>query len=114
MTEGDLDRLTDDGLIELDHEEIVDSRLRRYCRLSDAGEGALQAETERLRRNVDAATTRLRARERWSAQPATTFGLLGPRSHLAAGHEQPRDDPCPQVPEADAGLPCRVPGGTGG
>ena len=32
-----LDRLRDDGLIEVDREEIVDSRLRRYYRLTPEG-----------------------------------------------------------------------------
>jgi len=38
---GALDRLTDDGLVEPDHEEIVDGRLRRYYRLTEAGSAAL-------------------------------------------------------------------------
>ncbi|MEO3747130.1 helix-turn-helix transcriptional regulator [Plantactinospora sp. B5E13] len=56
---GALDRLVEAGLIEVDREEVVDGRLRRYYRLSVAGNATLAAETERLRRNVEAATARL-------------------------------------------------------
>ncbi|MFG3700831.1 PadR family transcriptional regulator [Micromonospora sp. NPDC047620] len=56
---GALDRLVDAGLIETDREEVVDGRLRRYYRLSDTGRATLAGETERLRRNVEAATARL-------------------------------------------------------
>jgi DNA-binding PadR family transcriptional regulator len=54
-----LDRLSCDELLEVDHEEIVDTRLRRYYRLTSAGRKALAAETARLRANVAAATQRL-------------------------------------------------------
>ncbi|GAA4588145.1 DNA-binding PadR family transcriptional regulator [Actinoplanes octamycinicus] len=59
---GALDRLTDAGLVAVDREETVDGRLRRYYRLSDQGTTVLAEETERMRRNVEAATARLRAR----------------------------------------------------
>ncbi|MFF5227723.1 PadR family transcriptional regulator [Dactylosporangium sp. NPDC000521] len=59
---GALDRLADDGLVELDHEEVVDGRARKYYRLTDAGDAALRAETERMRRHVEAATARLAIR----------------------------------------------------
>jgi PadR family transcriptional regulator PadR len=55
-----LDRLTTDGLIELDHEEIVDNRLRRYYRITRDGAQRLAAEADRLRSNAHAALTRLR------------------------------------------------------
>src|SRR5215471_2732887 len=55
---GALDRLADDGLVALDREEIVDGRARKYYRLTDRGDAALRAETERLRRNVEAASAR--------------------------------------------------------
>ena len=58
---GALDRLVDANLVAVDHEEIVDGRLRRYYRLTEPGGALLAAETERMRRNVEAATTRLRA-----------------------------------------------------
>jgi DNA-binding PadR family transcriptional regulator len=58
---GVLDRLREDGLVEIDREEIVSSRLRRYYRLTVSGARALAAESARLRRNADTATSRLRA-----------------------------------------------------
>ena len=58
---GALDRLVDAGLVAVDREETVDGRLRRYYRLTEPGSDVLAAETERMRRNVDAATARLRA-----------------------------------------------------
>lgn len=57
---GALDRLAADGLVRADHEEVVDGRLRRYYRLTDAGARELAAEADRLRRNADAATSRLK------------------------------------------------------
>ncbi|GIH16852.1 PadR family transcriptional regulator [Rugosimonospora africana] len=61
---GALDRLTDDGLVILDREEVVDGRARKYYRLTERGDAALRAETERLRRTVQAATRRLADRAR--------------------------------------------------
>ncbi len=55
-----LDRLSADGLIGVDREEIVDTRLRRYYRLTPAGRSRLAAETARLRANAAAAAKRLR------------------------------------------------------
>ena len=57
---GALDRLTEDGLVEIDREEAVGGRLRRYYRLTDSGTAALAAQVRRLRRNADAAASRLR------------------------------------------------------
>jgi DNA-binding PadR family transcriptional regulator len=57
---GALDRLTEQGLIEPDHEEAVEGRLRRYYRLTDDGTQALAAEIERLQRHTDAARAQLR------------------------------------------------------
>jgi DNA-binding PadR family transcriptional regulator len=59
---GALDRLADQGLIEVDHEEAVDGRLRRYYRLSDSGAGALSTQAGRLRRNARAAEANLSRR----------------------------------------------------
>jgi PadR family transcriptional regulator len=56
-----LERLRADRLIEVDREEVVDSRLRRYYRLTPAGEERLVAEAERLHANASAALSRLRA-----------------------------------------------------
>ncbi|GIG90198.1 PadR family transcriptional regulator [Plantactinospora endophytica] len=73
---GALDRLTDEGLVEPDREEIVGGRLRRYYRLTDTGGTVLAAETERLRRNVEAASRRLRARA-GSAAPGSAATARG-------------------------------------
>ena len=54
-----LDRLRTDGLIEVDREEVVQSRLRRYYRLTAAGEQSLAAETARLRTQAAIAAERL-------------------------------------------------------
>ncbi|MEU4560567.1 helix-turn-helix transcriptional regulator [Actinoplanes sp. NPDC023936] len=58
---GALDRLVDAGWVAVEREETVDGRLRRYYRLTETGGEQLAAETERMRRNVEAATARLRA-----------------------------------------------------
>ena len=54
-----LDRLRADGLIAVDREEIVDSRLRRYYRLTDTGQERLAAEAARLQANALVAMSRL-------------------------------------------------------
>ncbi|MCM0673914.1 PadR family transcriptional regulator [Micromonospora phytophila] len=54
-----LDRLRVDGLIEVDREEVVQSRLRRYYRLTALGAQRLAAEAARLRHNAEAASARL-------------------------------------------------------
>jgi DNA-binding PadR family transcriptional regulator len=74
---GALDRLSDDGLVTLDRQEIVDGRARKYYRLTEQGDVALRAETERLRRTVEAATRRLAERRNVS------------RSHTPAGPHRP-------------------------
>lgn len=56
---GALDRLTEQGLVEVDREEAVDGRLRRYYRLSDAGAAVLRTQIERLRRHAAAAEGQL-------------------------------------------------------
>ena len=63
---GALDRLAGEGLIEFDHEEVVDSRLRRYYRLSSAGAARLAQEAQRSLTQAQTALTRL----------STTTGLL--------------------------------------
>ncbi len=78
---GALDRLSDDGLIELDRQEIVDNRLRRYYRLTAAGDAALRAETERLRRSAQAAAERLRLRD-----AATELRTAPHGAELAGGY----------------------------
>jgi PadR family transcriptional regulator, regulatory protein PadR len=55
-----LDRLDDEGLIEVDREESVDGRVRRYYRLTRPGTTALGAETARLRVGAATATAQLK------------------------------------------------------
>ncbi|MFI1995492.1 PadR family transcriptional regulator [Actinoplanes sp. NPDC020271] len=59
---GALERLTEQGLIEVDREEAVEGRLRRYYRLTVDGTGALTAEIARLDRRASAARSELRQR----------------------------------------------------
>ena len=54
-----LDRLRADGLIDVDREEVVDNRLRRYYRLTPEGGTRLAAEAARLQANAHAAMKRL-------------------------------------------------------
>jgi DNA-binding PadR family transcriptional regulator len=80
---GVLDRLTADGLIVLDREEVQQGRLRRYYRLTDDGVAALDAEAERMAAGAGAAKRRI-AEGRRAAKPAgaapeppTAQGLAG-------------------------------------
>jgi DNA-binding PadR family transcriptional regulator len=57
-----LDRLSGDGLVAVDREEVVDGRLRRYYRLTEPGAARLAAEVEKLQAHTRAARRRLRAR----------------------------------------------------
>lgn len=59
---GVLDRLVADGLVEHDHDEVHEGRLRRYYRPTDRGIACLHAEVQRLNANARAATTVLRGR----------------------------------------------------
>jgi DNA-binding PadR family transcriptional regulator len=54
-----LDRLRADGLIEVDREEVVQTRLRRYYRITAEGARRLAADAARMRRHATAATRRL-------------------------------------------------------
>jgi len=56
-----LERLRTDALVEVDREEIVDGRLRRYYRLTAVGQERLAAEAARLHANALAAMSRLDA-----------------------------------------------------
>jgi DNA-binding PadR family transcriptional regulator len=56
-----LERLRADKLVEVDREEIVDGRLRRYYRLTAVGQERLAAEAARLRANALVAMSRLDA-----------------------------------------------------
>ena len=57
-----LDRLSADGWVAADREEVVDGRLRRYYRLTEPGAARLAAEVDRLQAHTRAARQRLRAR----------------------------------------------------
>jgi DNA-binding PadR family transcriptional regulator len=57
-----LDRLRAEGLLEVDREEIVQSRLRRYYRLTGVGEQRLATESARLREQAAIADRRLGGR----------------------------------------------------
>lgn len=56
---GALDRLAGEGLVEVESEEIVDSRLRRNYRLTAPGAERLEAEATRTRRQAESALRRL-------------------------------------------------------
>ena len=56
-----LDRLREGELVEVDREEVVDGRLRRYYRLTPNGADVLAAEAARLQANAGAALSRLKA-----------------------------------------------------
>src|SRR2546430_15154972 len=55
---GALDRLSDQGLVAADREEVVGGRLRRYYRLTDEGEALLRAEAQRVADNAAEARRR--------------------------------------------------------
>ncbi|MFJ9864116.1 PadR family transcriptional regulator [Streptomyces sp. NPDC101165] len=80
---GVLDRLTADGLIVLDREEVQQGRLRRYYRLTEDGVAALDAEAERMAAGAGAAKRRIAEGRRATApadtapHPPTAPGLAG-------------------------------------
>lgn len=55
-----LDRLTSEGLVAMDREEVVGGRLRRYYRLTDDGSARLAAEVAVMRSQAGTAARRLR------------------------------------------------------
>lgn len=57
-----LDRLGTDGWVDVDREEVVAGRLRRYYRLTELGAERLTTEVERLQAHTRAARQRLRTR----------------------------------------------------
>ena len=80
---GALDRLKNDGLVEVTGEERFEDRLRRYYRLTDAGIAALRQEIDRQERVAQI------ARSGPQARPSSPVGSLGARP-LAAGLPGPR------------------------
>ena len=55
-----LDRLRADGIIDVDREEVVDSRLRRYYKLTPDGIRVLATEATRIQANARVAVSRLK------------------------------------------------------
>ncbi|QAY71844.1 PadR family transcriptional regulator [Xylanimonas protaetiae] len=84
---GNLDRLTAAGLVAPAGESVVDGRLRRYYRITDAGRGAAEAETERLAALAARAQAALRRRAAHGTQGGLAggfaFGLATPAGGLA-------------------------------
>ncbi len=67
-----IDRLVAEGLVEGDHDEVVDGRNRRYYRITDQGATALGVQTERMRMSITASSARLAERKRFGLGPATS------------------------------------------
>lgn len=82
---GAIDRLVAAGLVEVDHEEVVDSRLRRYYRLTSEGGTRLAAEAERAEAQARRALERLGARRRASAAARDGAPARGVPRGLADG-----------------------------
>lgn len=57
-----LDRLVGEGSLVVDHEEVVDGRLRRYYRITGPGLAVLRDEVEHLEANASAARGQLTRR----------------------------------------------------
>ncbi|MCX4686343.1 PadR family transcriptional regulator [Kitasatospora purpeofusca] len=74
---GALDRLLQQGLIEVAAEEIVDGRARRTYALTEGGRGALTTEAERLSAVAEEAQRRLAAIREPSARPAAVRPVAG-------------------------------------
>ncbi|MEU4573789.1 PadR family transcriptional regulator [Nonomuraea sp. ATR24] len=55
---GALDRLAANGVIEVEREEIVNGRKRRYFRITDDGTGLVQAEARRMQQAAAVVTRR--------------------------------------------------------
>ena len=67
---GALDRLVGQGLVEVEREEIVDGRLRRYYRLSHTGADTLAEQAERLGKRSATAQAQLQRRPQFSGGAA--------------------------------------------
>nr|BEK66693.1 hypothetical protein KPHV_39200 [Kitasatospora purpeofusca] len=74
---GALDRLLQQGLIEVAAEEIVDGRARRTYALTEGGRGALTTEAERLSAVAEEAQRRLAAVREPTARPAAVRPAAG-------------------------------------
>jgi PadR family transcriptional regulator, regulatory protein PadR len=62
---GVLDRLSGQGLVRVDGEEIENGRLRRYYALTDSGAETLKVQTERMESAARVARERLARRPRF-------------------------------------------------
>lgn len=62
---GALDRLSGQGLVRVDGEEVENGRLRRYYALTDAGAEALRVQTGRMEAAARVARERLALRPRF-------------------------------------------------
>ena len=84
---GAIDRLVAAELVEVDHEEVVDSRLRRYYRLTTDGGARLAVEAQRAEAQARQALARLAARGGASAARGGASVALGGASvaHGGAG-----------------------------
>ncbi|MDY0811946.1 PadR family transcriptional regulator [Kitasatospora purpeofusca] len=74
---GALDRLLQQGLIEVAAEEIVDGRARRTYALTEGGRGALTTEAQRLSAVAEEAQRRLAAVREPTARPAAVRPVAG-------------------------------------
>lgn len=54
-----IDKLVEGGIVEVDREETVDGRVRRYYRLTKSGESAVTVEAERRAAAAQAALNRI-------------------------------------------------------
>ena len=54
-----IDKLSEAHLVELDREETVDGRVRRYYRLTESGQATVTAEAERRSQAAAAALDRI-------------------------------------------------------
>lgn len=77
-----LDRLRADHVIDVEREEIVDGRLRRYYRLTASGAEVLAAEAARMHANASVAAKRLKNLTVGGAT-AVAIGRTVPRPGLA-------------------------------
>jgi PadR family transcriptional regulator, regulatory protein PadR len=68
-----LERLTEEGLVTPDGDEVVDGRSRRYFRLTDDGASRLEDEVRRLEANAANARARLHARATSTANRQVYF-----------------------------------------
>jgi DNA-binding PadR family transcriptional regulator len=79
---GALDRLTAEGLLEQDHDEVESGRLRRYYRLTEQGMAALAEDAARMAANAQVAQRRLAAR---GLRAPGTVADLAPGARKATG-----------------------------